>query len=49
LGFISYKKKNYGIFFTAINCWTRRVFAIPIKNKKFESIFGAIEKMLKVI
>jgi hypothetical protein len=47
LGFFSYKKKKYGIFFVAVNHFTRKLFACPIKNTKSKSIIDAIGLMKK--
>lgn len=47
IGFISYKNKKYGLFFAAINTFTRRLFCYIIKNNKSENLIVAIENMLK--
>jgi hypothetical protein len=48
VGFFQYKKKNYGQFFCAVNTFTRKVFAIPIRNLKSNTLIDAIDQMLKV-
>jgi len=47
LGFFYYNGKEYGQFFCAINTFTKRLFCIPIKNTKSESLMKAIELMKK--
>ena len=48
IGFIEFKKKKYGLFFVAVQTWTRWVFVTPIPNKKTDSLRLAIQRMLKV-
>ena len=48
LGFFQYKGKKYGQFFCAVQTFTKRVFAIPIRNIKSETLIDALETMLKV-
>lgn len=48
LGFFSYKSKKYGVFFCAVQTFTRRVFAVPIPNSSTSSLIKAIEQMVKV-
>jgi hypothetical protein len=48
LGFFHYKGKKYGQFFCAVQTFTKRVFAIPIRNLQSETLITAIESMLKV-
>ena len=48
LGFISTNKKKYGIFFVAVQTFSRRIFCIPIKNSKSSTLIEAIQAMLKV-
>ena len=49
LGFFSYKNKKYGIFFCAVQTFTRRVFALAIRNTKSDTLVKAIGSMLKVL
>ena len=48
LGFFSYRSRKYGIFFLALQTFTRQIFAVRIPNTKAESIYQAISTMLKV-
>jgi len=48
LGFFKYKKKNYGAFFAAVNTFTKKVFAVPIRNSKAATLIEAIAAMKKV-
>ena len=48
-GFFSYKNKKYGIFFCAVQTFTRRVFALAIRNTKSDTLVKAIGSMLKVL
>lgn len=48
VGFFHYKGKQYGQFFCAIQTFTKRVFATPLRNLKSETLIEAIETMLKV-
>lgn len=47
LGFIFFKKKKYGMFFVAVNTFTRRIFCQAIKNNKSETLISALEAMMK--
>lgn len=49
LGFFAYNKKSYGQFFVAVNTFTKKVFACPIKNTKTATLLEAIGQMKKVI
>jgi hypothetical protein len=48
LGFITTNKKKYGIFFVAVQTFSKRIFCIPIKNNKSSTLVAAIQDMLKV-
>jgi hypothetical protein len=48
IGFLQYKNKKYGQFYVAVQTYTRKVFALPIKNKNSETLIEAIGKMIKV-
>lgn len=48
LGFFSYKKKKYGIFFLAVQSFSRHIFCVRIPNTKAKSLYQAIGTMLKV-
>jgi hypothetical protein len=48
IGFFHYKGKKYGQFFLSIQTFSKKIFAIPIKNLKSETLIWAVEKMLKV-
>jgi hypothetical protein len=48
IGFFHYKGKKYGQFFCSIQTFTKKIFAVPIKNLNSESLISAIDKMLKV-
>ncbi len=47
LGFFHYNNKEYGQFFCAVNTFTRRVFVVPIRNTKSQSLIEAIGAMKK--
>ncbi len=47
LGFFHYKNKKYGQFFCAINTYTNRVFALPIRNTKATTLIEAVGAMKK--
>jgi hypothetical protein len=49
IGFFQYHRKSYGQFFCAVNTYSKKIFAIPIKNLKAETLMLAIKSMLKVI
>ena len=48
LGFFSYNNKKYGQFFCAVQTFTGKVFAVPIRNVKTKSLIDAIQLMTKV-
>ncbi len=48
LGFFNYKNKKYGAFFCAVQTFNRRIFALPIKDLKSDTLFKAVETMSKV-
>jgi hypothetical protein len=47
-GFFSYNNKKYGQFFCAVQTFTGKVFAVPIRNVKTKSLIDAIQLMTKV-
>ena len=48
IGFFHYKGKQYGQFFCAVQTFTKKIFILPIKNLKSESLIEAIRAMIKV-
>ena len=48
IGFFHYKGKQYGQFLCIVQTFTKRVFAVPIRNLKSTSLMEAIGLMLKV-
>jgi hypothetical protein len=47
-GFFAYQNKKYGNMFVAVQTYTKKIFACPIKNLKIESFMKALETMKKV-
>jgi len=47
-GFFSTGRKRYGIFFLAVQTYTKKIFAIPIASTKGDDIYKAIALMMKV-
>lgn len=49
IGFFSYKNKNYGKFFCGVQTFSKKIFAVPIRNLKTPTLIKAIEAMTKVL
>lgn len=47
-GFFSTNRKKYGIFFLAVQTYTKKLFVLPIKSTKSDDLHGAIKLMMKV-
>jgi hypothetical protein len=47
-GFFSYKKKQYGAFFCAVQTYNGYIFAKPIANTRSSTLVEAVRCMLKV-
>jgi hypothetical protein len=48
IGFFRYKNKDYGQFLCCVQTFSKKIYAIPIKNLKSETLISALEKMVKV-
>jgi hypothetical protein len=48
LGFFAQNKKKYGQFFCAVQTFTNKIFAVPIRNTKSASLIEAIGQMVQV-
>lgn len=48
LGFFSYRNKRYGQFFLAVQTFTKKIFVVPLRNLKANSLIDAIGLMCKV-
>jgi hypothetical protein len=48
IGFFAQHKKTYGAFFCAVQTFTQKIFALPLKNTRSETLMEALGHMLKV-
>jgi hypothetical protein len=48
IGFFAQHKKAYGAFFCAVQTFTQKIFALPLKNTRSETLMEALGHMLKV-
>lgn len=48
LGYMSRGKKRYGMFFLAVQTYSKHIFVLPIKNAGGPALIQAIEQLVKV-
>ena len=48
VGFIAYRNKTYGRFVVFVQTYTRRLFAVPLKNLRLDTLINSIDRLVKV-